>query len=302
MNKAMFFILRYTLTAIALLPMQVLYLCADVLFFIIYHLVRYRRALVRRNLSSSFPDKDPAWLHKTERQFYRNFADYIVETLKLLHISDKEIDRRMSFENLEIIDSLVADGHSVVIYFSHCFNWEWAPAMTHHVRQSPSDAMVYGQVYRPLRNHAFDALMLLVRSRFGSRSFSKKTVLRHLIELHKAGAVSITGFMSDQKPSHGDAAVPMMFLNHPTAFISGTETLARKLKMAAVYWDTDKPSRGHYRLTCRLMCDDASTMPQHELTRLYGTLLQGTIERNPSIWLWTHNRWKNPVPDNVSQS
>ncbi len=39
----------------ALLPFSVLYLLSDIVFFLIYYLVRYRRKLVRRNLKNAFP-------------------------------------------------------------------------------------------------------------------------------------------------------------------------------------------------------------------------------------------------------
>lgn len=288
-------LLKGALTAVAFLPLGVLYIFADVLYVLVYHVVRYRRRLVRRNLADCLPGLSESERRAVERRFYRNFADYVVETVKLLHISDAEMKRRMTFENFELIDRLVAEGRSVVIYFSHTGNWEWAPSMTLRAERRPGDGVEYCQVYRPLRNRTFDRLMLDVRSRFGSLSFAKSAVLRDLIRLKKEGSVSVTGFMSDQKPSHGDPTVVTTFLGRPTAFISGTETLARKLGYAVVYWDTDKPSRGHYHLTCRLMAANAADCEPHSITLTYASFLQNTILRNPAIWLWTHNRWKNPV-------
>ncbi|MDE6854102.1 MAG: lysophospholipid acyltransferase family protein [Muribaculaceae bacterium] len=288
-------LLKASLTLVALLPLSVLYVIADVLYFLIYHVVRYRRALVHRNLAACFPNLSEADRRCVERRFYHNFADYVVETVKLLHISDAEMKRRMTFENFELIDRLVAEGRSVVVYFSHTGNWEWAPSMTLRSARRPGDGVEYCQVYRPLRNRTFDRLMLGLRSRFGSLSFAKSAVLRDLIRMKKDGVVSVTGFMSDQKPSHGDPTVVTTFLGRPTAFISGTETLARKLGYAVVYWDTEKLSRGRYRLTCRLMAENAADCEPHRLTLMYASLLQNTILRNPAIWLWTHNRWKNPV-------
>jgi KDO2-lipid IV(A) lauroyltransferase len=101
--------------------------------------------------------------------------------------------------------------------------------------------------------------------------------------------------MSDQKPSHGDPAHINPFLNHPTAFISGTETLARKLGTAAAYIDMYKVSRGHYRAVLRLISDDVAATEKGEVTERYVTMLEETITRNPSIWLWSHKRWKIPV-------
>lgn len=277
------------------MPLWLLYVHADVAAAVLYHLVRYRRRVVRRNLSESFPELPESELRRIERQFYRNFADYAVETVKLLHISDSEIERRMEFEGVELIDSLLDRGRSVVCYFSHCGNWEWAPSITLHSRHRQQADVAYCQVYRPLKDSWFDALMLRLRSRFGSVSLPKATVLRHLLRYRKDGVRTVTGFMSDQKPSHGDNTFITEFLGHPTAMITGTETLARRLDMAAVYWDMYKTARGHYRIVIRPLCDSAAATAEGELTARYADLLQQTIRRNPPIWLWSHNRWKVPV-------
>lgn len=290
MERPVYCILKLT----ALLPLGVLYVLSDLVFMFLYYIIRYRRRVVEDNLELCFPDKSLAERSRICRGFYRNFADYIFETIKLLHISDAEIERRMFFDNTEAIDSLVSGGRSVAVYFSHCGNWEWAPSVTLHSHPD-GVATAFCQVYRPLRNKMFDALMLRVRSRFGSISIPKAVVLRRLIGMKREGLVTVTGFMSDQKPSHGDPTLPLLFLGRPTAFITGTEELARRLNMAAVYWDMHKVSRGHYRIVTRVISENVADTAHGEVTRAYAAMLEQTIERNPAIWLWSHKRWKNPV-------
>lgn len=286
-------LLRYLLCCLAVLPLRVLYVLADLIYIVVYYIIGYRRDVVRENLEECFPSYDKAERLKIERQFYRNFADYIVETVKLLHISDGEMSRRMKFDNPEILDELVNKGRNVAVYFSHCGNWEWAPSVTLHCH--PNVETAYCQVYRPLKNVAMDVLMLSIRSRFGSISIPKSLVLRRLIELRRKGLASVTGFMSDQKPSHGDPTLPLYFLGRPTAFITGTEQLARRLNMAAVYWDMYKDRRGYYHINTRLIAEDVASTAEGYTTRTYASMLEETITRNPSIWLWTHKRWKIPV-------
>ena len=54
-----FTILEGLLSLTARLPFGVLYLLSDITFALLYHVVRYRRHLVQRNLTSSFPDATP---------------------------------------------------------------------------------------------------------------------------------------------------------------------------------------------------------------------------------------------------
>lgn len=281
--------------AMARLPFWCLYLISDCIYFILYYVARYRRKLVDKNLANSFPCKGESELNDIRRRFYHNFADYIVETVKLLHISDEEISRRMVFENLESMHEIFDGGQSIVAYFSHCFNWEWATSFVLAFHGSKYQDAKFCQIYRPLKDEWMDSLMLQLRSRFRSISIKKSRTLRELLTMRRDGYLSVTGFMSDQKPSHGDPAFVTEFLHQPTAFITGTETLARRLSMAAVYWDMRKVSRGHYSIRVRVIGTDLASMPPMGVTARYAEMLQETIEHQPDIWLWTHNRWKNPV-------
>lgn len=250
---------------------------------------------MRRNLTESFPDKSSKEIRRIERQFYRNFTDNFIESIKLLGISDSEMRRRVVFEGMERVNEYFDQGKTIIAYFAHTANWEWAPSITLWTDKKLDEEVVFAQVYRPLRNKRFDRLFLRLRSRFGSHSFKKATVMRDIIRLRRDGMPSITGFMSDQKPSHGDPGHITTFLNHPTAMISGTEQLARRLGAAVVYMDMVRTSRGHYRVRIIDMTPDASQTQSGELTEKYTSLLQQTIEADPSGWLWSHNRWKFPV-------
>ena len=286
---------KWLLNGLARLPFGILYGISDFIFVLLFYVVRYRKKVALKNITASFPEKDEKECKKILRRFFRNFADYFVETVKLGHISDMEMKKRMEFVGIEEIDKAFDQGRSIAIYFSHCGNWDWAPSITLWSKHRPSDKLVFAQVYRPLKNQWFDQYFLKLRSRFGSVSFDKKMVFRDLLRLKRDGIQSITGFMSDQKPSHGDVGHIMMFLNHPTAIITGTEVLARRLDLAVFYWDVEKPKRGHYRLTVREISLHPNEMPMYSITDMYGRMLEQTIRRNPAIWLWTHKRWKKPV-------
>lgn len=285
---------------LALLPFRVLYVISDVLFFFTFHIVRYRRKVVQQNLRESFPEKSPAELRDIEYRFFHFLCDYFVETIKILHISDDEMRRRLVFHDVETIDRCFDQGRSIVIYAAHYANWEWLPSVTLWSRHDYTDK-VFAQVYRPLKNEWFNHFFLGIRHRFHSESFTKKSVLRDLLRLRRDGRVSITGFMSDQHPSLNDDGYITTFLNHPTAMISGTETLARKLDFAVLYFQISRRKRGYYECTIRTIALNPRLEPENAITQCYTSLLEQQIRTQPELWLWTHKRWKhkvnNPVPN-----
>ena len=76
------------------LPFCILYLFSDILYYLIYHVVRYRRYIVRDNLVKSFPEKDLKEIKKIERKFYASLCDFFVEIIKLYGMSEKSIRKR----------------------------------------------------------------------------------------------------------------------------------------------------------------------------------------------------------------
>lgn len=276
----------------ALLPLRVLYLFSDFLAFLAGDVIRYRRTVVEANIAASFPEKTAGERRKIVRRFYRNFTDVFVETIKLLHVSDAEMRRRMQFENVELLERLVDEGRSIGLYCSHFCNWEWITSVTQWFANP--DRIAFSQVYRPLRNQWFDRFYFGLRSRFHSESIPKNGVLRALLAARKSGKVFVTGFISDQKPSHNDGLYHINFLNQDTRFISGTEMLLRKMKAAAVYADVERVGRGYYRMRFLPIADDVSQEAENAVTGRYARLLEQTIRRQPSNWLWSHNRWQRP--------
>jgi len=274
------------------MPLCVLYPLGYVLYMLLYYVVRYRRKVVMNNLAESFPDKSPEQLRDTAKDFYLNFADYAVETIRLGGISEREITSRITYENLSLVKRYLDEKRPIVAYFSHCFNWEWVTSLGVVAGIQGSEL---SEVYRPLKSEWMDRYMLRIRQRFNTCCYAKSKVLRDLVRRWREGITTFTGFMSDQKPSHNDHGHITMFLNHHTAMISGTETVARKLSAAVVYFDMTKLHRGRYHVRIIPMADDASSTAVGELTELYTRLLESNIRRQPSIWLWTHRRWKHKV-------
>lgn len=286
-------LLKFIVGGLSRMSWSGLYALSSAVCFVLRRVVRYRKGVITENLEACFPNKTAKEIGDIRDDFYQNFVDYVFETIKLAHITDAEIRERMIFSGLEIMEKALADGKNIVVFFSHCFNWEWAPSVVLHLpRTAGGKEVEYSQVYRPLKNTSSDAMMLRLRGRFGSRSYKKNNVLRDLVRVGREGKLWVCGFMSDQRPSHGDEAIPVRFLGRQTAFISGTERLAKSLGATAIYWDMEKLSRGKYHVACRLLTEDASNCERGALTEKYARFLEETIRRRPGLWLWSHKRWK----------
>lgn len=293
-NKFLYFPLSAILHGVAYLPFAILYRISDVLFLIMFHVIKYRRNVVTQNINECFPEKSVKERKKLIRNFYHHLADTFVETIKLLHVSDEEMKRRIIFHDVSEVDKSIENGRSVVMYASHYCNWEWLSAITMWSKYD-TDIMQFGQVYHPLRNKWFDEFFLNLRSRFKSHSYPMKRVLRELVAAKSNNKVTITGFISDQRPHSKDQDDVIMFLNHYTAFITGAEVIAKKLDMDVLYFDVKKVKRGYYECTIRVISRSPKETKEFEITNAYARMLENAILENPSEWLWTHKRWSRKV-------
>ena len=274
---------------LSLFPLRLLYLLSDVLYVLVYHLVGYRRKLVRRHLADSFPEKSSDERRHIERRFYHWFCDYIVETLKLFSMSHDEMRRRMVFKNVTQMEEILERGQGIALYLGHYCNWEWISSIPLwlHGRYAGS------QVYHILENPVMDRLLLYPRHRMGPDNVPMAGVLRYIVEKRQQGLPVVMGFIADQVPFWNNIGDWLTFLSHPqTPVLVGTERVARRFGMACVYIDVRRVRRGYYEAEFQLMTENPDEQPELSLTRDYFARLEQSIRRQPHLWLWTHNRWK----------
>jgi len=296
-NKIGYYIVYSILYLHALLPFTALYVLSDILYFVAYRIVKYRVKVVRYNLKTSFPYKNDEELRKIEKQFYHHFGDYIVETIKLLHISDAEMQKRMKFSNLELVKELMKNGNSCIMYLGHYGNWEWVPS----INLNFGDGTMLGQIYRPLKNKVFDEIFIKIRSRFKSIGIPKNETFRAMINYKRTGQKTLIGFMSDQSPSLLNIHYWTNFLHHETGVYTGVERIAKKTGFTVTYLDITKVGRGRYTGEVKLITDDPVGEEEFAITEKYIREMEKTILRNPAYWLWTHKRWKHKKSDVLKQ-
>lgn len=276
--------------AISLLPFRLLYVLADIECFMLYHVIRYRRGVVRRNLVTSFPDKSEQEIVQIEKRFYHWFCDYFFEAVKLLSISDAELRRRFTIINSEEVEQCFKEGQDVAAILGHYCNWEWLSCVGMNL---PLERET-GLIYHPLRNKAFDYLFRKLRSHEKhSRVIPKQDILRYVVSRKKEGIRNICGYISDQGPKWKNIHLWLPFLNHEhTPVFTGGERIMRKMNNAVFYVEMSRPKRGYYTATYKLITRTPNALEPDGITRRFFQMLEQTIRREPAYYLWSHNRWK----------
>lgn len=272
------------------LPYRALYVISDIANLVLYHIVRYRRDIVRRNITSAFPEKSLEECISIERGFYKWFCDYFVETVKLMSVSRQELLSRIEFRGIDKIEECFDRGQTCAGILGHYGNWELLSATGLVIKKHPE--AVIGLIYHPLRSQLFDRLFINMRQSMGGVCVSKKDILRYLVSFRSQNLMNLFGYIADQAPRYRNIHLWLPFLNHDTPVFTGAERIMRKMNNAVFYIDVERPERGKYIYTFKLMTDKPGEMPEFEITKKFFVMLEQTIRREPRFYLWSHNRWK----------
>ena len=295
-------ILRGFASVLALLPLRVHYVLCAGLAWLARVVVRYRRGVVRTNLSLAFPQKSEEERRDIEKKFYRHLGEVIAEGIWFGGCRSRERLRRKALVTMEDPaahreEFLAMNGCMVLT--SHCGNWELYGGWFAY---APDGSLGYEEpditvVYKRLSSKAWDYSMRKGRlapfSAPGEKGcVESRSILRFALTHRDEKRLYV--FPNDQYPYKGAAYCTVEdFMGLETRFMTGGAALARKLGMGVMYLGYERMSRGHYRMKFTTICRDASQMTPDEIMGRYSELLQQDLEHQSWNWLWSHKRWKN---------
>jgi KDO2-lipid IV(A) lauroyltransferase len=287
MQALLFYLLYPLIYLTASLPFRALYLVSDGLYALL-KLSGYRRKVVLKNLRNSFPEKPESEINRIADNYYSFLCDLVVETMKTLKMTEAETRQRCTFVQNPAIDDLYRQKQSFIIVMGHYGNWEWAgPAFTLNM---PYQLVV---IYRPLANPYFEKMLVGMRTRHGTRITAVKNTLRDMVA--NRGKLTATAFVADQSATKRDAHW-MTFLNQDTAVFTGPEKLAKKFDYPVIYMRTQRNRRGYYTVTPEILFRHPKETAEREITETFNRVLEKDIISDPTVWLWSHKRWKHKRP------
>lgn len=289
MKSRLVYILVYVgMWLFSLLPFRLLYLFSDINYFFTYYIVRYRRSVTRQNLRNSFPHQSKEWRKRVEKRFYHYICDYLLEEIKLMHLSLRELEQRMDYINKEEFLQMIDKYGGIVLMIPHYANFEWIIGMGSIMRLE--DVPV--QVYKPLHDFYLDRLFKKIRSKFGGYNVPKHSTVREIIKLKKQGKKMAIGLITDQSPNVFEAHYWTTFLNQDTVFMDGAEKIAKLMKFPVFYCSLTKKKRGYCSVEFQLLAEHPEQTADGEITELFARRVEQTIIAEPAYWFWSHRRWK----------
>src|SRR5688572_25365410 len=211
----MYHIVYSLLYLLSMLPLRILFVLSDGIYFLLYHIFGYRKEVVRKNLEIAFPEKTPEERKRIEKQFYKNFVDNFIETLKIISGGTKFAVKHFTLDNT-LIEQEFAKGNKLQFHLGHNFNWELG-----NIGISSYISYQMLGVYLPVKNQVFEKLMLKIRSVSGNVLLPATDMKRAMLPYRTSQYM--LALIADQVPGDASKAFWMNFLGKPTPFIRGPE-------------------------------------------------------------------------------
>lgn len=272
---------------ISLFPFRLLYTFSDGVFILIYYIIRYRRSVVKENLNLVFPEKSEQEINRITKAFYHHFCDMMLESIKSLTISEREMKKRFRFSNVELLQDIEKNGKSIALMCAHYGSWEWIFILQSHMKNKGY------AVYKRLANKYFDRLIKRIRAKYNSYLITTKQTVPVLMKAKVNGNLTTCGFVSDQSPKIKNAVHWREFMGIKVPVIIGTEVLAKKLDMAVVFFRVKRLKRGYYETTFETITMNPKEFENYKITDAFLKLVEKQIYDAPQYYLWTHKRWKH---------
>ena len=239
------------------------------------------KKIIKSNLNNLPKNISESQKDKIEKKMWRNYGMTFIEYI-FLNILKKN-DNHRKIKGGEVLDNIITNDRPVIFISGHFANYE---LMSMEITKKN---LKLATIYRPLNNFFLNPFMEYLRKKYVCKNQIKKGIngVREAIEFIKKN-YSIA-LMVDQRVSEGEK---INFFNKPAFTSTLPAQLALKYKLPIVPVYIERTKSNFFEIEFFKEIDTTRFNNKIELTNKLNQVIEEMILRNPSQWIWTHNRWK----------
>lgn len=246
--------------------------------FVLRQVMRYRFRVSIQNIARSFPSATYQEVSQYHKSFYQNLGKLLFDNLFVR----KQV-LELTLNSHTLLQEIKKENRNIIIILGHFGNWEL-------IKQLPLliDTQVQA-LYKPIKDKFWNRVMLSIRQRYGLRLIPSQHALRILLKEKESNTITV--FIADQFPGKENGH-RVEFLNQPTYVYTGAEQIAKKLNAYVVYAQIIPIAQHKWQMSIEIICEQAMYTPKGSITESFIQKLENSIQKYPSLWLWSHKRWK----------
>lgn len=251
-----------------------------------YRLSKRYRDVAIKNLTAVYGSEwSEEKIRSTAREVFCHFAREAMQFFRVLAMSRDQVDACVELENRRFLDEALAEGKGCIIITAHYGNWEM------FARKLAISGYKVNVIARDSDDPGITGITTRIRESGGYRVFDKDQPVIGAYRALKGN--EILGILPDQNDSGG---IFVDFFGRPAATATGPAVLALKSGARIVPAFCERTSEGKYKSILYPALEFSPTGDAEadtaELMRLVNLAIENAVRRNPSQWLWLHDRWK----------
>jgi len=272
------------------LPLGLVALPGNLLGWVLFDVVRFKRRILLENLRLALGETVPAAERvRLARRCYRFFGGLICEVLSHPRIGRERLGDHVAFPNLPVLDEALAAGKGVVMVTGHYGNWELIGAGL--VALGYDFAEYVGRQGNP----AADATLNEVRRAMGIGTIGKGTASRGMLRTLRENG--ILGIVSDQHYSRKTHYIH--FFGRRVSAAPGAAGMALRTGARVVFAASLPRGRFRYEVRFRPIPFAPTGESERDILRLAQRIsdeLEAVVRERPAYYFWLHRRWRPPPP------
>ena len=235
------------------------------------------------NIKNALPSANKTDLELIIQSMWENYGRILAEYVFLKDFRKEKLNDYLEIEGKEHLNK-VRDSNEQVVFVSGHFNNFELMAM-----QIEKSGINLAAIYRPLNNIFLNGIMEKIRTKYICKNQIKKG-RRGTRELLKSfNNKNSIALMIDQRVSEGEKS---NFFGQDAFTTTIPAQLVKKFGCKIVPIHIERYNNFYFKMKVEEPINYNKDSTIDEITLSLNKLLENMILKNPSQWIWSHNRWK----------
>ena len=240
------------------------------------------KEVIKDNLTK-FDDKlTPEKLNNISEEMWGNYGRILSEYPYISSFRKGDLDKYIKIENIEILEE-IKKGPPVIFVSAHFSNFE---LMAMAIEKA---GINLSAIYRPLNNKLVNSIMEPIRKKYICKNQIKKGIngVRESLKFFKQG--TSVAIMIDQRVSEGEK---INFFDYPAFTTTIPAQFVKKFKCKVQPVHIERYNKINFKITFDEQISFEGNEDSASISLKLNQWLENKIRKNPSQWIWTHDRWK----------
>tara|TARA_B110000003_G_C16477355_1_gene468155 strand:- start:52 stop:699 length:648 start_codon:yes stop_codon:yes gene_type:complete len=214
---------------------------------------------------------------------WENYGKILAEYMFIKDFRFSKLSQNIEVEGQEVLEDIKKNNQPVIFISGHFNNFE---LMAMQIDKSGIDLAT---IYRPLNNRYLNKIMERIRKKYICNKQIKKGISGTKLLLNHFKKGSSIALMIDQRVSEG---IKCDFFNKRAFTTTIPAQFIKKFKCKVVPVYIERKNNFYFKLTIQNPIQFSDKFTNDAITLELNNILEKMIIKNPSQWIWTHNRWK----------